>query len=96
MALSRQLANATMIRGPGFSVVQAVEPDAMVTLHVAGIQQVLQYIQDGTGNKGYEPAFFKGLSNLLATVSSTDAMKMYVSILTQPCHAAPAIHSCAC
>ena len=48
----------------------------MVTLHVAGIQQVLQYVQDGTGHKGHEPAFFKGLSNLLATVSSTDAMKM--------------------
>lgn len=68
-----------MIRGPGFSVVQAIDADAMITLHVAGIQLVLQYIQDGTSHQGHEPTFFKGLANLLATVSSADAIKMCVT-----------------
>ncbi|PKI82513.1 hypothetical protein MVES_003333 [Malassezia vespertilionis] len=81
-ALSRQLANATMVRGPGFSVVEAIDADAMVTLHVAGIQQVLQYIIDGTCDQARAVVFFKGLSNLLSTVTPADAIKIH-SVLHQ-------------
>lgn len=79
ISLSRQLANATMVRGPGFSVLQAIDSDAMVTLHIAACQMVLSYRQEGTANPNHEPVFFKALANLVSTVSPVDAMKMCVT-----------------
>ena len=75
VALSRQLANATMVRGPGFTVVESIDADAMVTLHIASCQQVLLYL-DERENKTHVCVFFKALSNLLSTVTPVDAMKM--------------------
>ena len=80
ISLSRQLANATMIRGPGFSVIQSVDPKAITTLHVAGVQQFISYLHEGTGNKGREPVFFKGMANLLATLLPADAMKIHTTM----------------
>ena len=80
ISLSRQLANATMIRGPGFSVIQSVDPKAITTLHVAGVQQFISYFHEGTGNKGREPVFFKGMANLLATLLPADAMKIHTTM----------------
>lgn len=79
VSLSRHLANATMVRGPGFTVIERVDADAMTTLHVSGIQFVLQAVQDGT-DAGVACVFFKGLANLLATVSPGDALKIHSSL----------------
>ena len=85
ISLSRQLANATMVRGPGFSILQAIDADAMVTLHIAACQLVLAYRQERTANQTHEPVFFKALANLVSTVSPVDAMKMYVTSWSCSC-----------
>ena len=78
VALARQLANATMLHGPGFSIVQAIDADPMVTLHVAGTQKVLEYWEDPSNDKRNISVFYKGLMHLLVTVSPKSAMQMYV------------------
>ncbi|WFD34362.1 cohesin complex subunit [Malassezia cuniculi] len=75
VSLSRQLSNATMIRGPGFSIVKSIDADAMITLHVSGVQFIVQSIQEGM-QPGVACAFFKGLANILTTLVPGDAIKM--------------------
>ena len=79
VSLSRHLANATMVRGPGFTVIERVDADAMTTLHVSGIQFILQAVQDDT-DAGVACVFFKGLANLLSTVTPGDALKIHSSL----------------
>lgn len=78
VALARQLANATMLRGPGFAVAHAIDADAMRTFHVAGAQQVLAW-HAAPPHKGHVATFFRGLAQLLGTVSPAGAMQMYVA-----------------
>ena len=78
MALARQLANATVLHGPGFSIVQTIDADPMVTLHVAGTQKVLEYWEDPSSDKKHISVFYKGLMHLLSAVSPKSAMQMYV------------------
>ncbi|WFD45230.1 cohesin complex subunit [Malassezia psittaci] len=80
LALARQLANATMLHGPGFSIVQAIDADPMVTLHVAGTQKVLEYWEDPSNDKRDISVFYKGLMHLLATVSPKSAMQIHATI----------------
>lgn len=80
VALARQLANTTMIRGPGFSVVQAVDANAMVTLHVAAVQQVIQYWQAAGDDATPVLVFFKGMAQLLGTMTPVDAMKVHSTL----------------
>lgn len=77
VALARHLSNATMLRGPGFSVVAAVDAQAMVTLHVAGCQEVLRWLHDGTA---HAPLFFRGLAQLLGTITPADAMQIHAAL----------------
>ncbi|WFD21141.1 cohesin complex subunit [Malassezia caprae] len=80
VALARQLANTTMIRGSGFSVVQAVDANAMVTLHVAAVQQVIEYWQAAGEDATPVLVFFKGLAQLLGTMTPADAMKVHSTL----------------
>ncbi|WFD25032.1 cohesin complex subunit [Malassezia equina] len=80
LALARQLANTTMIRGSGFSVVQAVDAKAMVTLHVAAVQQVIQYWQAAGDTATSVLVFFKGMAQLLGTLTPVDAMKIHSTL----------------
>ena len=82
VGLARQLANATMLHGPGFSIVHAIDTDPIVTLHVAGTQKVLEYWEDPSQEKKNLLVFYKGLMHFLATVSPKSAMQMYVKKLT--------------
>ena len=79
VSLARQLANATMIRGPGFSVVRAIDANAMVTLHVAAVQQFVQYVRDG-GHEGHEAKLFKALVHLVGTLHPSDALKIHATM----------------
>jgi len=79
VSLARQLANATMIRGPGFSVVRAIDANAMVTLHVATVQQFVQYVRDG-GHEGHEAKLFKALVHLVGTLHPSDALKIHATM----------------
>ena len=90
VALARQLANATLLRGPGFAVAHAIDADAMRTLHVAGAQQVLAW-HAAPPHEGHVATFFRGLAPLLGTVSPAGAMQMYVASLTQSCRATAAL-----
>lgn len=78
MSLSRQLSNATMVRGPGFSVVESINAEALTTLHISGVQHTVQVIQDGMP-ANVACVFLKGLANMLATVSPGDAITMCVA-----------------
>ena len=78
MSLSRQLSNATMVRGPGFSVMESIDAEALTTLHISGVQHTVQAIQDGMP-VNVACIFFKGLANILATVSPGDAITMCVA-----------------
>ncbi|CCV00698.1 unnamed protein product [Malassezia sympodialis ATCC 42132] len=80
VALARQLANTTMIRGSGFSVVQAVEANAMVTLHVAAMQQIIQNWQAAEEDPTPVLVFFKGMAQLLGTMTPVDAMKVHSTL----------------
>ena len=79
VALARQLSNATMLQGPGFSIIEAIDPDAMVTLHVAGTQKVLEDLEDPSCVVAHVLVFYKGLANLLTTLTPKNAMRMYVA-----------------
>lgn len=80
LALARQLVNTTLIRGSGFSVVQAVDARAMVTLHVAAIQQVIQYWQEAGDHPTLALVFFKAMTQLLGTMIPVDAMKVHSTL----------------
>ncbi|WFD32942.1 cohesin complex subunit [Malassezia sp. CBS 17886] len=80
VSLSRQLASATLLRGPGFTVLKAIDANAMVTLHVAACQRFLQYLTEDSAREGKAPVFFKGMANLLATVTPADAMKIHSTL----------------
>ncbi|WFD00990.1 cohesin complex subunit [Malassezia yamatoensis] len=80
VALARHLANATMLHGPGFSIVQAIDADPIVTLHVAGTQKVLEYWEDPSSDKKKISVFYKGLIHLLVTVSPKSAMQIHATI----------------
>lgn len=79
-ALARQLANATMVRGPGFTVLEAIDAQAMVTLHVAAIQHVLQLRSESEAQAALAPVFFKGLAQLLGTLTPVDAIQVHSTL----------------
>ncbi|WFC96469.1 cohesin complex subunit [Malassezia brasiliensis] len=79
VALARQLANATLLRGPGFAVAHAIDADAMRTLHVAGAQQVLAW-HAAPPHEGHVATFFRGLAAFLGTVSPGGAMQIHAAL----------------
>ena len=64
-----------MVRGAGFSVLESVDSEALVTLHVTGLQYVVQLIRDSVA-ANVACVFFKGLANIITTATPGDAISI--------------------
>ncbi|CDR98692.1 hypothetical protein [Sporisorium scitamineum] len=81
VSLSRQLANALVVRGAGFTALRKIDPRCLISLHSRASEHIAQKVAaaDRNGNKKVRqkmPALYKGMANLLMTASPTDAVKI--------------------
>nr|WJN25055.1 sister chromatid cohesion subunit [Pseudozyma flocculosa] len=81
VSLSRQLANALVVRGAGFTALRKINPGCLISLHSRASEHIAQKVAaaERNGNKKVRqrmPALYKGMANLLMTASPTDAVKI--------------------
>ncbi|KAN0066163.1 cohesin complex subunit [Thecaphora frezii] len=81
VSLSRQAANALVVRGGGFTAIKAIDPRCLISLHNRASEYVAQRVAaaERSGNKGLRsrmPMMYKGMAHLLMNASPTDAVKI--------------------
>ncbi|SNX85606.1 related to Nuclear cohesin complex subunit [Melanopsichium pennsylvanicum] len=81
VSLSRQLANALVVRGAGFTALRKIDPRCLISLHSRASEHIAQKVAaaERNGNKKVKqrmPALYKGMANLLTTAIPTDAVKI--------------------
>ncbi|KAJ9480177.1 Cohesin subunit SCC3 [Pseudozyma hubeiensis] len=81
VSLSRQLANALVVRGAGFTALRKIDARCLISLHSRASEHIAQKVAaaERNGNKKDRqrmPALYKGMANLLLTASPTDAVKI--------------------
>ncbi|CBQ72593.1 related to Nuclear cohesin complex subunit [Sporisorium reilianum SRZ2] len=81
VSLSRQLANALVVRGAGFTALRKIDARCLISLHSRASEHIAQKVAaaERNGNKKVRqkmPALYKGMANLLMTASPTDAVKI--------------------
>ncbi|GAC93151.1 potential nuclear cohesin complex subunit fragment [Pseudozyma hubeiensis SY62] len=81
ISLSRQLANALVVRGAGFTALRKIDARCLISLHSRASEHIAQKVAaaERNGNKKDRqrmPALYKGMANLLLTASPTDAVKI--------------------
>ncbi|KAJ1023453.1 hypothetical protein NDA16_003070 [Ustilago loliicola] len=81
ISLSRQLANALVVRGAGFTALRKIDARCLISLHSRASEHIAQKIAaaERNGNKRVKqrmPALYKGMANLLITATPTDAVKI--------------------
>nr|WJN25059.1 sister chromatid cohesion subunit [Sporisorium sorghi] len=81
VSLSRQLANALVVRGAGFTALRKIDARCLISLHSRASEHVAQKVAaaERNGNRKVRqkmPALYKGMANLLMTASPTDAVKI--------------------
>lgn len=81
ISLSRQLANALVVRGAGFTALRKIDARCLISLHSRASEHIAQKAAaaERQGNKKVRqrmPALYKGMANLLLTASPTDAVKI--------------------
>nr|WJN25060.1 sister chromatid cohesion subunit [Tranzscheliella williamsii] len=81
VSLSRQLANALVVRGAGFTAIRKIDARCLISLHNRASEHIAQKVAaaERNGNKKVKqtmPALYKGMANLLMTATPTDAVKI--------------------
>ncbi|SPO27520.1 related to Nuclear cohesin complex subunit [Ustilago trichophora] len=81
VSLSRQLANALVVRGAGFTALRKIDARCLISLHSRASEHIAQKVAaaERNGNKKVRqkmPALYKGMANLLLTATPTDAVKI--------------------
>ncbi|SPO27175.1 related to Nuclear cohesin complex subunit [Ustilago trichophora] len=81
VSLSRQLANALVVRGAGFTALRKIDARCLISLHSRASEHIAQKVAaaERNGNKKVRqkmPALYKGMANLLITATPTDAVKI--------------------
>ncbi|SAM82881.1 related to Nuclear cohesin complex subunit [Ustilago bromivora] len=81
ISLSRQLANALVVRGAGFTALRKIDARCLISLHSRASEHIAQKVAaaERNGNKRVKqkmPALYKGMANLLITATPTDAVKV--------------------
>ncbi|EST04683.1 hypothetical protein PSEUBRA_005959 [Kalmanozyma brasiliensis GHG001] len=81
ISLSRQLANALVVRGAGFTALRKIDARCLISLHSRASEHIAQKVAAAERNgvkkvKAQMPALYKGMANLLLTANPTDAVKI--------------------
>ncbi|KAI3476904.1 hypothetical protein L1887_61495 [Cichorium endivia] len=81
VSLSRQLANALVVRGAGFTALRKIDARCLISLHSRASEHIAQKVAAAERNgdkrvKQKMPALYKGMANLLMTATPTDAVKI--------------------
>nr|WJN25054.1 sister chromatid cohesion subunit [Moesziomyces parantarcticus] len=85
VSLSRQLANALVVRGAGFTALRKIDARCLISLHSRASEHIAQKVAAAERNgdkrvKQKMPALYKGMANLLMTATPTDAVKIKSSM----------------
>nr|WJN25053.1 sister chromatid cohesion subunit [Farysia itapuensis] len=81
VSLSRQLANALVVRGAGFTALRTIDAKCLISLHSRASEHIAQKVAaaDRNGDKRSRqkmPSMYKGMANLLLSATPTDAVKI--------------------